>query len=156
MKKSLMILLFIGIFIASGSPAYAYRYPVFHHNHHHAYRSTFGIGIISGVIAANLFYRPPAAVIIEPACPKFGSGDPETARFVLDRVCPVSHSEIVDNWVSVNTPILNVRSGPGLKFSVIGHIYEGDLLTIKGNSPQWIYVRLPDGNFGWVMAEYTS
>ena len=153
MKKSLMILLFIGIFIASGSPAYAYRYPVFHNNHHHAYRSTFGIGIISGVIAANLFYRPPAAVIIEPACPVVARKSP----VIIERShSPVSHSEIVDNWVSVNTPILNVRSGPGLKFSVIGHIYEGDLLTIKGNSPQWIYVRLPDGNFGWVMAEYTS
>jgi len=58
--------------------------------------------------------------------------------------------------LSVTAQILNVRSGPGMNFPIIDRVYQGERLSIKGSAPQWVYVQLPNGNFGWVMAEFTA
>jgi uncharacterized protein YgiM (DUF1202 family) len=57
--------------------------------------------------------------------------------------------------ISVTANVLNVRSGPGLNYPVFGHVYRGTILTLHGNSPGWLYVLLPGGNFGWVSTPYT-
>ena len=162
MKKLLiMIIVLIGVYMTSISPVYANRYPAYHH--HYPYWSSLGIGIITGAILANLFYRPPArTVIVEPAYP--AGAYPVRAYAVVAQPAPIvkrSSSRVYPtatsgHWVAVATQILNVRSGPGMDFSVIGRVYQGDLLLAKGSAPAWMYVRLPDGNFGWVMSEYIS
>lgn len=57
--------------------------------------------------------------------------------------------------VAVDVPLLNVRSGPGLQFSVVGVVSQGQLLDIQGDAPGWYYVRGPHGSFGWVMDRLT-
>jgi hypothetical protein len=58
--------------------------------------------------------------------------------------------------VTVTAPLLNVRSGPGMQFAVIRHARQGDTLTVQGNSPGWLYVKLSDGNFGWISEIFTA
>lgn len=155
MKKGVIVLVLVGIFMAGVSPVHAGRYPGYrHHRYHHPHWGAFGVGIITGSIVANLFYGPPArAIIVEPATPIVV----QPAPVIVQRsYAPVYPPAAAGNWVSVTTPILNVRSGPGLNFSITGRVYQGDLLLAKGSAPQWVYVRLPGGNFGWVMTEFTA
>jgi hypothetical protein len=57
--------------------------------------------------------------------------------------------------VAVDVPLLNVRSGPGLEFPVVGVVSQGQFLDIYGDSPGWYYIQGPDGSFGWVMDRLT-
>ena len=58
--------------------------------------------------------------------------------------------------VKVQTHKLNVRSGPGLNFPVVQQVIRNQALTIHGYAPEWLYIELTDGTFGWVMLKYTS
>ena len=58
--------------------------------------------------------------------------------------------------VVVNTPRLNLRSGPGTRFEVISVIVKGAVLEVRGSAPEWLYVRLGDGRYGWVQQVYTT
>ena len=58
--------------------------------------------------------------------------------------------------VSVIASVLNVRSGPGLSYPVIYQIHEGYILDVHGKTTGWLYVELPNGEFGWVMNIYTN
>jgi murein DD-endopeptidase MepM/ murein hydrolase activator NlpD len=73
--------------------------------------------------------------------------------------------DIPDEAPAILTPSgagLRVREGPGLAFSVLGHVNPGDLLSVLENWPgavaklghrgKWINVRLPDGVAGWTAA----
>lgn len=51
---------------------------------------------------------------------------------------------------------LNVRSGPGLDHSVQHLVHSGDLLIVQSSSADWLYVRLPDKSYGWVMSSFVS
>jgi hypothetical protein len=57
--------------------------------------------------------------------------------------------------VLVQTAALNVRSGPGQHFAVIGQTWQGQSLAVTGHASGWYHVVLPGGNSGWVMSEYT-
>lgn len=57
---------------------------------------------------------------------------------------------------AVTAAALNVRSGPSASSSVIDRVYQGNVLIIYGNAPNWLYVKLPNGHFGWVMAKFTT
>jgi uncharacterized protein YgiM (DUF1202 family) len=161
MKKYIIILTLIGTLSASAVPVqagrYSGRYYGYRHHHYHSsypYWGAFGVGIITGAIVSNLFYGPPARTVIVESAPPVVV---QPAPVIVQRsYAPVSPPGTAEYWVSVATPILNVRSGPGMNFSIIGRVYQGDLLLTKGSAPQWVYVRLPDGNFGWVMAEFTA
>ncbi len=58
--------------------------------------------------------------------------------------------------VRVTARILNVRSGPGSRYGVIGQACHGTTLTILDHDRGWLYIRLPNGRIGWVMDRYTS
>ena len=58
--------------------------------------------------------------------------------------------------VTVSAQRLNVRSGPGLNFSVIQVVSQGETLEVFGNAPGWLYVKLTSGRFGWVQQTYTT
>lgn len=62
---------------------------------------------------------------------------------------------IVSSKVLVTAQSLNVRSGPGTNHPVIRQTYKENILVIHGNAPGWLYVELPNGQFGWVMSKFT-
>jgi hypothetical protein len=58
--------------------------------------------------------------------------------------------------VTVTAQRLNVRSGPGLNFGVVFIVNRGETLTVKGNAPGWLFVKLPSETFGWVDQKYVA
>lgn len=100
---------------------------------------TLHIGGVVYFLAGGIYYRhgPYGYVVVTAPQPV-----PDTVGSAIQRVI-------------VQAPLLNVRSGPGLEFSVVGRIEQGVSLPVFGSGPGWYYVRLPDGQYGWVMAQYT-
>jgi len=58
--------------------------------------------------------------------------------------------------VAVTTELLNVRSGPGMNHHVIEQVFLNTVLAVHGQAPGWLYVELPAGSLGWVLARYTA
>lgn len=56
--------------------------------------------------------------------------------------------------VTVNVEVLNVRSGPSRLQPVVDHVTLSDVLIVLATAPDWYYVRLPDGGYGWIWAEF--
>ncbi len=58
----------------------------------------------------------------------------------------------------VNTGALNVRSGPGVQFSVVDVVYQGNIVTMLGRTADatWIYIRTPNNAEGWVNIEFLT
>jgi len=81
----------------------------------------------------------------------------QPADVVLEEEAPrlVQPSEAAAGQVSVTASILNVRSGPNLGYPLIYQVHSGYILELHGQSREWLYVELPNGEFGWVMAEFT-
>lgn len=50
---------------------------------------------------------------------------------------------------------LNVRSGPGRDHPIVFQLHRGAVLTVYGTSPGWYYVQLPNGQYGWIMEQFT-
>jgi curli biogenesis system outer membrane secretion channel CsgG len=57
--------------------------------------------------------------------------------------------------VVVKPANLNVRSGPGTKYSVLFGVRGGDRLTVLEKSEEWIRVRTTAGKEGWVSSQFT-
>ncbi|HMN31227.1 MAG TPA: SH3 domain-containing protein, partial [Caldilineaceae bacterium] len=51
--------------------------------------------------------------------------------------------------------LLNVRSGPGTDYAIIGGLQKDEVVQITGKSPanDWWQVKLSDGQQGWLMGE---
>ena len=58
----------------------------------------------------------------------------------------------------VNIQSINVRSGPGTVYPIVGNAYKGDKLTILGQaySCSWLKVQTPEGKTGWVSTTYVT
>jgi uncharacterized protein YgiM (DUF1202 family) len=58
----------------------------------------------------------------------------------------------------VNAATLNVRSGPGIDFAVVGSANQGDWLTLQGRNEDgsWLEVVTASGVDGWVSADLVS
>jgi uncharacterized protein YgiM (DUF1202 family) len=56
----------------------------------------------------------------------------------------------------VNTGQLNVRTGPGVGFSVVTRIDEGQAVSLlaRNSAASWVKIRLPNAIEGWVNARY--
>jgi len=52
--------------------------------------------------------------------------------------------------VSVTGPLVNIRSGPGMKNKVLTTVKKGDELEVLGEIGSWYNVKLPDGTEGWI------
>lgn len=52
--------------------------------------------------------------------------------------------------VKVNVDVLNARSGPGLKYEIVGKVKQGVTLSVTQQDGQWLKVNLPGGKEGWV------
>ncbi len=61
---------------------------------------------------------------------------------------------------SVLVAALNVRSGPGVDYAVVGQLAQDDQLPVVGHDPAsgWWQVRLADGSLGWISggSQYVS
>lgn len=62
-------------------------------------------------------------------------------------------SYAADGKGTVDTAILNIRSGPGTSYSNIGQLSRGSEVAIVKTENQWLQIRLPQG-LGWVSSEY--
>jgi SH3-like domain-containing protein len=56
----------------------------------------------------------------------------------------------------VNSPMLNVRQGPGLNFASIGTVRAGEPVAILGSEAQWRLIRTAAGLQGWVNGFYLT
>ncbi len=69
---------------------------------------------------------------------------------------PIAHpAPVYSGSVVVWTTSLNVRTGPGLGYPVVGQVHQGQTLFVSAHSGGWHYVQLPNGTFGWIMGDYT-
>lgn len=87
----------------------------------------------------------------------------------------VYYTKLPDGYVVVNAPAnlnnstvvknerlrvvvgpLNVRSGPGLEYSIVEQVKVGQILEVQSSASGWVYVKLPNNAYGWVKREYTS
>ncbi|ACN13236.1 conserved hypothetical protein (SH3-like domain protein) [Desulforapulum autotrophicum HRM2] len=80
------------------------------------------------------------------------------APHVLTAAGEKEDSQIVKckGQVSVTVDMLNVRSGPGMKYEAAFLAYKGETLNIYQESKGWLYVELPSGKLGWVDKRFTQ
>lgn len=110
--------------------------------------TTAVIGTLTYYSYGGTYYRqvPSGYMVVEP---------PAGAVVVRKSPCETSPTKGAADRVFVRAHTLNVRSGPGKNHRVIRKVHRGNILTIRGHAPGWIYVELPSGRFGWVMKKYT-
>jgi len=79
------------------------------------------------------------------------------APVVVEKSVPVliQPSETAGGQVFVTVPVLNVRSGPGINEPVLYQVDEGYILEVHGIANEWLYVQLPNGEYGWVKTAFT-
>ena len=54
-----------------------------------------------------------------------------------------------------NDSFVNLRSGPGESFEIIGSYTNGVWLTVEGQTGDWYYIKGPDGKTGYISAAFT-
>jgi len=92
---------------------------------------TFGGNYYRQVPQGYVVAAPPPEVVVQPPPQIYGS-------------------------ISVVVHRLNVRSGPGREHPVVFQLQQGTVLTVYGTSMGWYYVQLPNGQYGWVMEQFTT
>ena len=125
---------------------------------------------------SQIFWTDPSAKRSDPTT--FASGRTPGKTGILDPYAPVYyyHSIVADlgmtagTWRSgtttlaapttsvryVGVPYLNMRSGASTAYSVVTVLtYDTKLLVYTSTSTGWLYVRIPDGRYGWVYGAYT-
>jgi len=60
----------------------------------------------------------------------------------------------VPRYVTVNSALLNIRSGPGQHFGIAGQVGRGQRLPVYDNREGWYYIEQPNGARGWIMADF--
>ncbi|MBN1827823.1 MAG: SH3 domain-containing protein [Deltaproteobacteria bacterium] len=75
---------------------------------------------------------------------------------VVDSTARPQASSPAIEQVTVSNSLLNVRSGPGMNHPIVSQVSLGTLLEVHGNATDWLFVRLPSGEFGWVMKKFTA
>lgn len=110
---------------------------------------TFTIGTVPYYYYSGIHYRrvPTGYLVVEPP-----------TQTVIVEETPNDYWEGFSSGeqVKVTAHLLNVRSGPGMRRSLVGQVRRGTRLVVRGHSPGWLYVSLPDGRHGWVMADYIT
>ncbi|MCB8985986.1 MAG: SH3 domain-containing protein [Ardenticatenaceae bacterium] len=80
------------------------------------------------------------------------------ASFIVANVAitslPIADGSGTVPAATVNTGALNVRSGPGVNFSVLEVIYQGTRVSLLGRTADssWVQIQTPKGTTGWVNA----
>jgi len=154
MKKRIIGLTAIVFLMITVTSAFAGPHHRGHGHRHDRHFALMGLGIFTAAVLASSLYDPPVSkVIVKPH-----------RRCIPRRQTPV----VIDDpgyynltpekkrkRISVAAKRLNVRARPDRHAPVIAVTYKGTMLKVRGKAPGWIYVKLPSGRFGWVMAKYT-
>lgn len=56
----------------------------------------------------------------------------------------------------ITTSTLNVRSGVGTNYSIIGKVYKGNQVNIQETQSGWHKITLSNGSIGWVSGDYVK
>lgn len=68
---------------------------------------------------------------------------------------PAPPVELVIGQVTITTDVLNVRSGPSRDEEIVSQVRKGELLDVIRYNHDWLFIRTPDGLYGWIMAKFT-
>lgn len=63
------------------------------------------------------------------------------------------HQDFVQNSV-ISSPKVNVRAGPGINFSIVGQLVNGDKVVTRGHSAEWMNIEPPEKCSLWVASSY--
>ena len=112
------------------------------------YRTVWVSGSTYYVYGGIFYRRAPSGYIVVRA--------PDTV--IVEDATPtlVEPSYVAGGQVSVTADVLNVRSCPGKDYAVIYQIHKGYVLEIHGKDTGWLYVELPNGEFGWIVKRFTT
>jgi uncharacterized protein YgiM (DUF1202 family) len=121
-------------------------------------------GLLAGAIVGSAFipqpptvvYQQPPPTVVYQQPPVVVTSPPPVQYYTSTPEPPAQTSEMIISQVGITTPILNVRSGPGLENTVVDQVKKGQVLDVVGENPGWLYVRTPAGVHGWVMDKYTT
>ncbi len=154
MKKLIIgVTIIVFTMITCGS-AFAGPHHRVHRSRHNGHMALMGLGIFTAAIVASSLYNPPVSkVIVQPAhvyVPRH-----RTSVVIEAPPVDVQPPSKKKNRASVTAKRLNVRVRPDRHAQIIAISYKGTILKVRGKAPGWLYVKLPSGQYGWVMAKYT-
>ena len=111
--------------------------------------NTLWVGGMSYYYYGGVFYQRVSAgfVVVE---------SPPAVVVVAEPPVIVQPAEVTSGIVKVTALRLNVRTGPGLHHPIIQQVNMDETLTVHGIAPGWLYVEFVEGQYGWVMTEYTA
>ncbi|WP_170143496.1 SH3 domain-containing protein, partial [Brockia lithotrophica] len=66
------------------------------------------------------------------------------------------HAAEVPSQVKVTADYLNVRSGPGTNYRIIGGLRQGTVVPVLRADGSWYYVKLSTGTTGYIAGWYTE
>ena len=76
---------------------------------------------------------------------------------VLPEVENESASNVPWNLITVTSSVVNLRSGPGTIYSILGQVHEGDSLQVTGGLEDWYRIYIPSRSlFAWIYGPLTS
>jgi uncharacterized protein YgiM (DUF1202 family) len=58
--------------------------------------------------------------------------------------------------VVVISPVVNVRTGPGMHYEVLGQVKKDDILAFLGEQGEWFQIKLSDTRVGWLHRSVAS
>jgi len=65
------------------------------------------------------------------------------------------YGELLQGGV-VAVPKLMVRGGPGINYKAVGHLVDGDRVTVRGEHAGWLSIAPPPGCFLWISSAYVQ
>jgi hypothetical protein len=124
----------------------------------------FGTVVFQGVkylYYDDVYYQevPSGYVVVEPPAGAVAAQEESAANQAPAPSQPLAETQVPaasSGKVTVTSPLLNVRSGPGINFEAVSQVRQGTVLEVHGSAPGWLYVRLPSGKFGWVVQRFTT
>lgn len=182
MKKLITVLLIAGLAcISIGKSSYAgHRYYGNHHGWHHGgykhykhhrhssyhYHSsdyiwaTLGIGLLTGILinAITTPPPPPRTVVYTTPPQVIVKQSPEVVYYerTYSPMPPAQRElETILRKVVVDAKLLNVRQVPDPQSTVITRLQFGTVVGVIGAAPEWLYIKTANGQYGWVMSQYT-
>ncbi|CAM4406416.1 peptidase M23 [Bacillus manliponensis] len=71
------------------------------------------------------------------------------------KYAPSNGEATYEKQVTVNTNVLRVRTGPGISNSIMGRVYEGQVLQVISEENGWFKIN-HNGKYGYISSEFVS
>lgn len=135
-------------------------YPYYPYHHGHSYHSHdslayLGVGLLTGAVIGSLLYQPPVERTVVYAAPPPPTIIQRSPVIITPQPVYRPDNEVL-RQVRPTVRILNLRSGPGLDEEIVGQATFEEVLGVIGAAPDWLYVKTQNGQYGWVMTQYTQ